>query len=157
MTTPIVPPTIASDPLPCIACGKRPEGIDSDGGNHPYEATAFMTHGHYGSTIFDPMNGTFLEINVCDQCLVEQANAGHILLGQDRKPVYCNHMLVGWIKVRRELTPWAPGLEHVNPSLLNVEPDEVGDPKLYPEIEWFPEAVEYIKYELNERRNKEGR
>lgn len=31
--------------------------------------TAFRIYGHYGSTVFDPMDGSSLEIVICDECL----------------------------------------------------------------------------------------
>jgi len=36
---------------------------------HPINGTAFKTYGHYGSTVFDPMDGSYLDIVVCDSCL----------------------------------------------------------------------------------------
>ena len=33
----------------------------------------FKSYGHYGSTVFDPASDReFLEVTVCDKCLVEQ-------------------------------------------------------------------------------------
>ena len=29
----------------------------------------FQTYGHYGTTVFDPMTGEYLEIVVCDECI----------------------------------------------------------------------------------------
>lgn len=69
---------------PCFCCGKESKNV---GGlpanveiNQPSEATTFetpstgfLTHGHYGSTVFDPMDPkVWLEINICDDCLVER-------------------------------------------------------------------------------------
>lgn len=56
-------------PVSCIVCHKRLEEAIPDSVNQPYKATTFMTQGHYGSTFFDPMDGSYLEINVCDECL----------------------------------------------------------------------------------------
>jgi hypothetical protein len=56
-------------PVPCIVCGKVLEEAMSDTDNQPYKATTFVTYGHYGSTFFDPMDGSSIEINVCDDCL----------------------------------------------------------------------------------------
>lgn len=62
-------------PLPCIVCNKpleaafpmsNPEIGDE---NHPLGGTAFTTAGHFGSGVFDPMDGKRLEINVCDGCM----------------------------------------------------------------------------------------
>jgi hypothetical protein len=38
--------------------------------SQPYDGLAFQSQGHYGSTVFDPMDGTYLEINICDECLL---------------------------------------------------------------------------------------
>lgn len=61
---------------PCIICGKELEGVggaEENDINQPYGGTTFMTHGHFGSTVFDPMNPlVWLEINVCDECLTER-------------------------------------------------------------------------------------
>lgn len=59
--------------LPCIACGailrSAIEGIPS---NQPSGGLVFSTYGHYGSTVFDPMDDVRrLEINVCDACLTK--------------------------------------------------------------------------------------
>lgn len=54
--------------VPCFACGAILENLMDDG-NQPSRGIEFHTGGHYGSTAFDPMDGTTLAINVCDQCL----------------------------------------------------------------------------------------
>jgi hypothetical protein len=54
--------------IPCFVCGKELEDI---GVNEPIKATQFKTYGHYGSGVFDPMDGTRLAINICDTCLIE--------------------------------------------------------------------------------------
>lgn len=60
--------------LDCIVCGKKLEPTFCDPlpgpvSNQPSEATYFISYGQYGSTIFDPMDGQFIEINICDVCL----------------------------------------------------------------------------------------
>jgi hypothetical protein len=67
-------------PLPCIICDKPLQSVftskamaefaESDI-NQPNDATTFISHGQYGSTLWDPMNSDeTLEINICDPCLV---------------------------------------------------------------------------------------
>ena len=53
----------------------------------PYQATIFTAEGQYGSTVFDGEPG-YLEINVCDDCLVTEARAGHVVqvIGVVRPP-----------------------------------------------------------------------
>jgi hypothetical protein len=41
----------------------------SEGEFQPLDGLAFSTPGHYGSTFFDPCDGTRIEIAVCDDCL----------------------------------------------------------------------------------------
>ena len=61
------------DALPCIACGHElKQAIESEDTNQPMRATCFTAGGQYGSTVFDPMNGDYLEINVCDTCLLQR-------------------------------------------------------------------------------------
>ena len=65
-------------PSPCAFCGRTFDCA----ANHeafetvPYAGTLFYSHGHYGSTAFDPMDGTKLEIAICDECLFTAANTG---------------------------------------------------------------------------------
>jgi len=39
----------------------------------PDDAVWFSAYGQYGSTVFDPCDGSQLRINVCDQCLAERS------------------------------------------------------------------------------------
>jgi hypothetical protein len=74
-------------PLPCICCGKELEAVMS-GEDNPYRGTVFFSHGNYGSTVFDEIDGTGLEITVCDECLVAAGQKGNVLLLHElRRPV----------------------------------------------------------------------
>jgi hypothetical protein len=63
--------------LPCIVCDRELTNID--GPNQPSNGIAFSTPGHYGTTVFDPMDGSRLEINVCDPCMRGAATRGQVL------------------------------------------------------------------------------
>lgn len=65
--------------LSCIACGKPLVNVTEDSINQPYVGTSFSSHGHYGSTVWDPMDGELLEINVCDTCLLRAGEADRVL------------------------------------------------------------------------------
>lgn len=59
----------------CICCNQKLQAIF----NEPYykqpsKALHFYTYGHYGSTYFDPMDGSSLHIFVCDSCLEKNQN-----------------------------------------------------------------------------------
>ena len=67
---------------PCIICGQAlaPAVDVGDQVGQPYAGTAFLTSGHYGSTVFDPMSDhRQLRIIVCDGCLVHAAEQGRVL------------------------------------------------------------------------------
>lgn len=109
--------------LPCIVCKKEVEAVSAEppGHNHPYAATAFTTHGHYGSTIFDPMTGQFLEVNVCDPCLREAGEQGRVLFGQDMRQVREGGAILRMEQIpyrdQQDPMPWTEGAES------KVEPD----------------------------------
>lgn len=54
--------------LECLPCGKELKNFESEG-VHPDDGLSFSSGGHYGSTFFDPMDGTSLVIVICDDCL----------------------------------------------------------------------------------------
>jgi hypothetical protein len=72
---------------PCIVCRKslRPATLGGAGSNLPSGATVFNASGNYGSTVWDPAGyyEGVLEINVCDECLVERS-ASVLLVKTDR-------------------------------------------------------------------------
>lgn len=71
--------------LPCIVCGKAlssavPASVSS-GTNQPNDGLNFAARGNYGSTVFDPLSedgAGYLEVSVCDACVVEKAKAGAV-------------------------------------------------------------------------------
>ena len=70
------------DALACIVCTEPLDNVGGD--NQPYGGLAFATHGHYGSTIFDPLpseddDGDWLVVNICDDCLKAAGKAGLVL------------------------------------------------------------------------------
>lgn len=64
----------------CVLCDCELENLTPDG-NQPVKGTAFQSYGHYGSGMFDPMDGTYLEINICDYCLSLIGTRGNVLMG----------------------------------------------------------------------------
>jgi len=134
---------MSADALPCIVCGVvlpnvSPEWSD----NQPSEGTAFITHGHYGSTVFDPMNGNLIEITVCDECLKKASEQQRVLLSRDYKPVRAvlegsrHPMTVGHTKAERLPVLWdyKANLED-DDEALHIEAEEVGVIK---GVEWAP-------------------
>lgn len=57
--------------FPCFKCGKQLSNMLEPASvrNQPWDACTFNSYGHYGSTVFDNLDGAQIEINVCDDCL----------------------------------------------------------------------------------------
>lgn len=81
-------------PLPCLLCRKELESIVKPG-PQPAGAVMFTSPGTFGSGVFDDIDGSRLQINICDECLIS------------------NHDLV-WYTQERKVTkilksyPWVP-------------------------------------------------
>lgn len=58
--------------IPCFVCDKPLHNFQWDDRVevHPSDGLSFRTYGHYGSVVFDPMNGTYLDIAICDLCIM---------------------------------------------------------------------------------------
>lgn len=64
--------------IACIVCDKELDNLEyttrSNGTKvevHPMDGLHFRTYGHYGSTIFDPMDGVYLDLAICDVCIMK--------------------------------------------------------------------------------------
>lgn len=111
--------------LPCIVCGKQLENSEPVGSterNQPLDGTAFSTHGHYGSTFFDPQDGQMLEITVCDECLGKHKDK--ILWRQDFRYIKCADVIVGVEYLDGPLVPYAEQAQ--DEDVLHVHPNDLG-------------------------------
>ena len=68
--------------LRCIACDKELTNSVPNIGHQPDNGLSFHTHGHYGSTVFDPMDGSYIQIAVCDECLTKAFERGIVRQSQ---------------------------------------------------------------------------
>lgn len=64
--------------IKCIRCERALQNIQPNIGFQPDDGLAFYTNGHYGSTFFDPMDGSYLEIAVCDECVRSLSERGFV-------------------------------------------------------------------------------
>lgn len=69
----------------CFICGKELEISGYNENDDPtiiqslHDGLWFRSSGNYGSTIFDPMDEQYLEIPICDQCVLNKKyEATHI-------------------------------------------------------------------------------
>ena len=65
-----------SEKLTCLACSHQMGNIMGDRGHQPDDGLSFHSHGHYGSAVFDPMDGSYVQIAICDRCLQRGIDAG---------------------------------------------------------------------------------
>lgn len=113
-------PALADNlPAPCVICGKQLENVDmhenGENRNQPYAGTSFVSHGHYGSTIFDPFNASMLEINFCDACLREAAEKKRVLWKREASAL-CGappwpSSTFGWVPEETPYEWWDPDSE----------------------------------------------
>lgn len=74
-------------PVNCFKCEKELQDVQgyedkSSTRNHPCDALSFHTKGHYGTTVFDPMDGSSLEINICDDCIKLGTKKGLVVFNE---------------------------------------------------------------------------
>jgi hypothetical protein len=67
--------------ISCLSCDKELDNLEYTSRSkdtkvevHPMNGLHFRTYGHYGSTIFDPMDGSYLDIAICDGCVMKNLN-----------------------------------------------------------------------------------
>lgn len=72
--------------LNCIICSAELENWDvypTKTVVHPIGGTAFRTYGNYGSSVFDPMDASYLDIVICDSCLTDRME--HVYEGVNKE------------------------------------------------------------------------
>lgn len=128
----------------CIMCKMN---VDDNG-------TYFRSLGNYGSTVFDPMDGSYLDIIICNGCL--EQNAKFAVCGRESKPVICEGMHVGKTPTPgRKEVPFDPAVmgSYDYDDVLMVDREELGEQKRLPEIEWDKNALAYFKHDSEANNN----
>lgn len=65
----------SSSPTPCVSCGRDLEPVfkspspDQEPYVQPSRAITLTSPGSYGSEVFDPVDESFVMLNICDGCL----------------------------------------------------------------------------------------
>lgn len=100
-----------SESFPCIICGCRLERVTSTAEGQPDDGIMCQSHGNYGSTVFDPDDMSFLAFNICDECIVEKAEQGRVMVTRSFISVDVDRMgRVGRARADRPYIPWHKGL-----------------------------------------------
>lgn len=58
--------------LPCLVCAVELKA-SMPGTNVPSGGVQWSSHGNYGSALWDEVDGRFLSINLCDECVATAA------------------------------------------------------------------------------------
>ena len=99
--------------VPCIKCGRYlQEVFEGHTENQPQDGVCATIPGNYGSTKFDPFDGSYLEICLCDPCLVEARERGHVLVGRRSRPVVLEGLHIGYEELGVPLVPWTKDTPH---------------------------------------------
>jgi hypothetical protein len=120
--------------VPCFKCGTEMQRV-WDGGYElqPSDGLHFDTTGAYGSTAFDPMDGSSLNIIICDECIVAGAREGRVMLDQRHVGIVVTvdggDYACGFYRPEREAVPWDPDKDYGEQEPLSVEPEEVAEAK----------------------------
>ena len=72
--------TPQDETIRCVSCKKELRNINElQDGVQPIDGLAFHTRGHYGSGLYDPMDSTSLHLAICDECVEQAINDGHVV------------------------------------------------------------------------------
>jgi hypothetical protein len=154
---------------PCFKCGKEMQRV-TDGGweLQPEDGLHFEALGAYGSTVFDPMDGSSLNIIICDDCITEGARQGLVMLDQKYvgisvgDPIRPDSEIMadfacGYYSPEREAVPWDPDKEYEDQEPLRVDWEDVATAKaLHSTVMWKASAVEYAREQLIQEAKEEA-
>jgi hypothetical protein len=73
--------------FPCIICGAVLLRAEDSAEGQPNHGLMCLTYGNYGSTVFDPEDYSYLAFNICDQCMVDRAKLGRVMVTRSRAPI----------------------------------------------------------------------
>ncbi len=103
----------------------------------PRDGIMLSSHGNYGSTVFDPMDGNYLMFNLCDPCLIEAGEQGRVRAGRDSLPIQTDGILelggkariiktiVGSCRLDRPLVQWTKDVPPDDTAPLYIQLDEI--------------------------------
>src|ERR1700730_6816017 len=108
--------------LPCIICDKKLKAVEKDleDNNQPHVANVFFSNGHYGATIFDPNDQTYLEINICTDCLRIAAKKNKIY-HVEPKHIKRENVYRLWNGKVEDEKEWTPGERDIACNKLEPE------------------------------------
>jgi hypothetical protein len=137
---------VSTDAKPCIVCGAALRNSLPDVDNQPDGGIVATSHGNYGSTAFDPMNGEFVEFNVCDACLVRAGEQGRVLTARDRAPVtYGEVGRIGHVRRTPVYVDWHAGIAPYDDEAIDLDEEEIPSPPTGVVLDYTSEEIKKMK------------
>lgn len=73
-------PTANDQSIHCLCCREKLANMQElRNGVQPSGGLAFHTTGHYGSMLFDPIDGSSIHIAICDPCVETAIGRGDVV------------------------------------------------------------------------------
>lgn len=95
--------------FPCIKCGCTLTRVNPEYEGQPNDGIMCSSYGNYGSTVFDPMDMSFLAFNICDGCVKLLAKQGRLYQTRSWIPIEMDGIgVVGRMRTERPYIQWNP-------------------------------------------------
>lgn len=133
--------------LKCIKCDATLRNImEAEKGMQPLEGLAFQTYGHYGSAVFDPMDGSYLEIAVCDRCVDIAKVQGKVFESEPRRKEWDEEKIREMEDIlERSLIKSLNTIETTEEKLLDKIDGLESDLSYAVEVAWSHGAQDFVK------------
>lgn len=73
---------MAAPCLPCAVCGEEMTNVFTEAESQPHKGLMFTSSGNYGSTVFDPFDGSYLLVIICDDCITNLAREQKVYVSE---------------------------------------------------------------------------
>jgi hypothetical protein len=78
--------------------------------------------------VFDSFHGEELELNICDDCLLDAGRRGRVQIGRNRRPVHLQGFgICGWENIEWEPVTWNPDSEDYPNDVKRLTVDDFSD------------------------------
>jgi hypothetical protein len=128
--------------FPCLICGKELETAypQQPHKGQPYDGVVCDTNGNYGSRVYDPMDGSTLVFNICDECLV--AHKDRLFSTRYGRPVRVSGgkfrfaPICGSQRVQADFKPWDPDSNQHDEDVLDLTYEQLIAGEYPDDIHW---------------------
>lgn len=157
---------MTSESFPCIICGIKLYRENEDYIAQPRNGVVCSTHGNYGSTAYDPLDGTSLVFNICDPCLrmtrdnkmlFERRHALPVKV-QDRSEYRAS--IWGWKKFDGDFVLWTNEYDETDPPFETLTLAQVREVASDPNYTWnagsTERLLEWVEFAEGQKEEEHG-